>query len=170
MLITDLLAGLSAKAALGLGIAATSITGAGVAIALPDAGSHATGTHPAIEQPAPDTTVTEPTTEPTTEATTQPAADEDPQEAPDDAGTEGDDAAPPEETSLPAAASFGQSVAADARDGGVDGQQISAEAKAKANHGREITGQTPGADHRPTSTPDGQPADDSGPGRSGGKH
>ena len=45
MLITELLAGLSAKAALGLGIAATSLTGAGVAVVLPAAAEHATD-HP----------------------------------------------------------------------------------------------------------------------------
>jgi hypothetical protein len=151
MLITELLAGLSAKAALGLGIAATSITGAGVAVVLPAAADHATD-HPAQVEPAPDTTVPQ-DVPPTTATTTDDSAPE-PTETDEPIGDEPEDAATDEPTTLPPAASFGASVAEDARDGGVDGQEIAARARTKPNHGRETAAQTPAADHGPTPAPE----------------
>jgi hypothetical protein len=150
MLITELLAGLSAKAALGLGIAATSIAGAGVAVVLPAAAEHATD-HPAEVEPAPDTTVPQDVPPTTADATDEsapvaPKADE-------PTGDESEEPATDEPTTLPPAASFGASVAEDARDGGVDGQEIAARARTKPNHGRETAAQTPAADHVPTSAP-----------------
>lgn len=150
MLITELLAGLSAKAALGLGIAATSITGAGVAVVLPAAAEHATD-HPSKVEPAPETTVPQdvpPTTTGTTDES-EPVAPE--TDEPNGDGSEGP--ATDEPTTLPPAASFGASVAEDARDGGVDGQEIAARARTKPNHGRETAAQTPAADHAATPAP-----------------
>ena len=51
---------------------------------------------------------------------------------------------------LPAAAAFGQSVAQDARDGGVDGQQIAQEARTKS-------ASDTGIEHRPDATAPAQP-------------
>ena len=75
---------------------------------------------------------------------------------------ESEEVAPDEPTTLPPAASFGASVAEDARDGGVDGQEIAARARTKPSHGRETAAQTPAADHGPTSAP-GSENEQSGP-------
>lgn len=85
---------------------------------------------PAVEQPAPEATAPE-----------QAATD-----APTDAPT-GTPSASPEATAsptdLPEASEFGQRVAQDARDGGVDGQVISQEARERAG----VTQPEQAADH-----------------------
>jgi hypothetical protein len=112
--------GTAAKTALGL-VVATGVVGALTAIpAMAESGDH-----PAAPLPGASATA-EPTEAPEPSETAEPS--EDATEAPR-----------PAPTDLPSAAAFGQSVAADARDGGVDGQQISDEAHArndlrKANH------------------------------------
>lgn len=128
MALAEFLAGLSvaAKAALGIGVAAASVTAAGAAGALPG--------------PAQDAVAA------TVRAVT-------PFSFPESASDSAD---------------FGKTVSTDARDGGVDGQEVSDAAKENGNrpsdpgkpsdpgqNGLDRAGETPAADHLPESVPVG---------------
>jgi hypothetical protein len=147
------------------------VKAAGVAVAIGviggvPAAAHAVGTpHVRVavdETPAPTDSSTAGTStgaqddeqgDATADPTAQPTATDAPTSVPSPAPTH----------TLPAAAAFGQRVAADARDGGVDGQQISQEARAKAasaaglahRHGAQAPGHT--ATHPAKPAPSAQP-------------
>lgn len=147
MLITELLAGLGlgAKAVLGIGIAATSVTAAGVAIVLPPAADQATNQQnteaPNTEKPASTVGGAD------AEVVADIDADIDAEPVTEESAAPSDGAPPPE------AASFGTTVADDARDGGVDGQDIAAQAREQSQIGLATAGQTPAAGHVPTAVP-----------------
>ncbi|MDM7855138.1 hypothetical protein [Cellulomonas alba] len=144
---------------------------AGVAVAIGviggvPAAAHAVGTpHVRVavdETPAPTASSTDGTStgaRDDEQGDSQGEATEDPASQPTatDAPTAGPTPAPTH--TLPASAAFGQRVAADARDGGVDGHQISQEARAKSasatglahRHGAQAPGRT--AKPAPTAQP-----------------
>lgn len=117
--------GTAGKAAVGLTVAAGVV---GAAAAMP---AMAESSNDSV--PTPSVSVAaEPTTEPTEGPTAEPTSE--PSETPTAEATESPRPSP---SDLPSAAAFGQSVAADARDGGVDGHVISQEAHAR-NQARDI--------------------------------
>lgn len=146
--------GLPAKAA-GVAVA-VGVIGGVPAVAHAVDSSHQT---PAVVE-----TTTSPTGEPTVEPSTAPT--DEPTAIPTDDATaaptptEEPSAPAPEPTrpasdkDLPETASFGQSVAEDARDGGVDGQEIAEQARQKSASDTAL-------EHRPDVTPptDKAPAD-----------
>ena len=131
---TTTLAAVVAKLA-GLGLPAKA---AGVAVAVAAIGGVPAGAHavtsddaPAVVDPTSDP-ASAPTDEPTTPTPTPSDSPTDvPTEEPTDDPTD-DPTDEPTGKDLPAASDFGQSVAADARDGGVDGQEISERARQKS--------------------------------------
>lgn len=142
------LAGLSAagKATVGVVIAAGVV---GVAASAPAIADQFTGSD---TPPVPGVTSSaDPSESADGVETEKPEADAtetpDAQETPD--ATE---SSRPRPTDLPSAAAFGQSVAADARDGGVDGQEISQRAHAK-NELRKATAE-PAETTEPTEAPE----------------
>jgi hypothetical protein len=108
---------IAGKAVVGLAVAAGTVGAVG---GIPAVANHLAGS-PKDAQVA--------VTAPAVESTADASATQEPTEGATDAAVEAKDHGP---TDLPTAATFGQRVAADARDGGVDGQQIAAEARAKA--------------------------------------
>jgi hypothetical protein len=113
MVLAEFLAGLSvaAKATFGVGVAMASVTAAGAAGALPDAVQNVVATSVEAVTPfdLPDS---------------GDADDDDEQE-----GVAGDESGDPAEDGSEDPENFGARVSADAQDGGVDGQEISEEAK-----------------------------------------
>lgn len=132
--------GMAAKAALGIGIVAAGITGAGAAGALPGPAQDALAA--AVEAATPFS-------------------------FPDSASDSAD---------------FGDRVSTDATDGGVDGKEISEEAKENGDahradggapdepgqNGLDRAGETPAAGHVPTAPPAGGQPDGTGPDQAGG--
>lgn len=118
--------GTAGKTALGL-VVATGVVGVAAAV-------------PAIADPSNDPVAPVPSASSSAQPTDEPTEgtpSAEPTETPDDSPTaEATEAPRPSPSDLPSAAAFGQSVAADARDGGVDGQEISREAHAR-NAARE---------------------------------
>ena len=143
MVLAELLAGLSvaAKATFGVSVALASVTAAGAAGALPDAVQNVVATSVEAVTPfdLPDSG----------DDATEPVAEPD-----DDAGdVDGEDAG-----------NFGERVSADARDGGVDGQVISEEAKLNGEANRAEAAEGAGRPDDPGSNGAGKgraPADDS---------
>ncbi len=119
--------GTAGKAAVGLAVAA-GVVGAAAAVPAMAAPSNDSVPTPSVSVSADPTT--EPTESPTAELTSEPT------ETPTAEPTESPRPSP---SDLPSAAAFGQSVAADARDGGVDGQMISQEAHVR-NQVRDTAG------------------------------
>jgi hypothetical protein len=126
-------AGMAAKAATGAGIVIVGLTSAGFTGSLPDPAQHTFATvvdsvtpltAPDPEAPADPTTATTPAT--TTATTTDDKA------ATTGTGTDGADDVTGDDSGEPAHPSnFGGTVSSDAKDGGVDGQQVSQEAHDK---------------------------------------
>lgn len=98
-------------------------TGLGIAVALGATGGVAAyaADQPEADPGVVDVTEAEPTIDPADDAD---APDEDADGVVDGDGDDAAEDGEAPERDLPAAAEFGQSVAADARDGGVDGQEI----------------------------------------------
>jgi uncharacterized membrane protein YgcG len=164
-------AGAVAQAAAGAGIVLVGFTGAGAAGALPDPAQHTFATVVAAITPltAPDrsgstgTTTTEPvTTTPPATPTTDPAGTTE--------GAGGTAVSDPATTSTPK--NFGQKVSEYAKNGGVDGHQVSSWAHER-KHGSAATGapetEAPETEAPETEGPDDDSAHRSGHGHSGGE-
>lgn len=78
-------------------------------------------------------------------------------EASETADAQETESARPLPTDLPSAAAFGQSVAADARDGGVDGQQISQRAHERNDLRKDAATPEPSETADATETPEARP-------------
>ena len=160
------------KAALGVGVALGAVGGGPVIAAAAGAadpldagaGAPAAGAPPAAagSDPAEPADPVEPVEET--------GADEDGSGQPGQEGTTDEGAADEGEAQPPAASDFGRSVSADARDGGVDGQEIRARAHERnalraaerAGAGAEDGDDVPPVQEpeQPSDEPDGAPADE----------
>lgn len=149
----------AAKGAVGLAVAAGAVGAAGGVPVLVDEVSGGTDEVAIVEPVTEDVVDDDSPAEPAGE---EPADDADAVTDPED-GTEEeptDGSVPGPDHELPAAAAFGQSVAADARDGGVVGQEIAERAKEAAQERRTAREDAPETPEAPEGTaPDaGEPA------------
>jgi hypothetical protein len=129
MMITEFLAGLTLTTKIVAGVGAVAVTGAAAGAA---------GVLPIQAESA---------IEHSTETSTEADVSADPADVVIVTTETGDEAS-----------EFGARVAAEAREGGVDGPSVAAEARTQGKAGLDKADSTPAADHRPEDVPAGPPA------------